>query len=80
MRPPNETAPWTKIPSLEANSSLASQEIPPHYLECENSSPCSQQPTACPCPEPHDYGPVSSYMLRSLLILSYQVHRNLSQS
>jgi len=38
-------------PSWEANWSAASQEIPPHFMEPEGSSPHSQVPATCPFPE-----------------------------
>jgi hypothetical protein len=38
-------------PSWEAKTSSASQEILPHLLEPEGSSPYSQEPATCPYPE-----------------------------
>ena len=39
-------------PFWEDNSSAASEEIPPHFVEPEGSLPPSQAPTTCPYPEP----------------------------
>jgi len=38
-------------PSWEANLSAVSQEIPPHFMEPEGSSPHSQAHATCPYPE-----------------------------
>jgi hypothetical protein len=39
-------------PSWEANSSSASQEIPPHCMEPKSSLPHLQAPANCPYPKP----------------------------
>jgi hypothetical protein len=39
-------------PPWEAHSHSASQEIPPTFMEPEDSLPCSQQPTTGHCPKP----------------------------
>jgi len=39
-------------PSSEADSSLGSQDINPHYTKPEVSSPCLQKPSNWPSPEP----------------------------
>ena len=44
-------------PSWEANRFLASQVIPPHFLEAEGSLPHSQAPADCPYPEPTPFSP-----------------------
>ena len=43
--------PWSSS-SWEPNKSLASQEIPPHFMKHEGSLPHSQQPATCPYPKP----------------------------
>jgi len=44
-------------PSCEANSHLASQEVPPPFMEPEGLSPCSQEPTTGSYPEPDESNP-----------------------
>jgi hypothetical protein len=44
-------------PSLEANRFSSSQEIPRNLMEPEGSSPLSQVPATCPCPEPAQSDP-----------------------
>ena len=39
-------------PSREADMSLASQEIPPYFVERAGLLPHSQAPSNCPSPEP----------------------------
>jgi hypothetical protein len=39
-------------PSREANSTLATQEIPPHFMEPKGTFPHLQLPAMCPYPEP----------------------------
>jgi hypothetical protein len=39
-------------PSWEAANCAAIQEIPSNFKEPENSSPCSQEPSTGPYPEP----------------------------
>jgi hypothetical protein len=39
-------------------------------MEPEGSSPCSQEPATCPCPEPSESNPHPQTLLRSILMLS----------
>jgi len=59
-------------PSWEANRLSASQEIPPHFMEPERSSPHSQAPATSPYPEPARSStyPQHPSSWRSILILS----------
>jgi hypothetical protein len=61
----------TKVsPSWEAANCAAIQEIPSNFKEPEGSSPCSQEPSNGPYPQPvrsSPYPPILS--LRSILIL-----------
>jgi hypothetical protein len=57
-------------PSWEAANCAATQETPSNFKEPEGSSPCSQEPSTGPYPEPvrsSSYHPISP---RSFLILS----------
>jgi hypothetical protein len=38
----------------EANSRLAGQEIPPTFMDPEESLQCPQEPGTGPCPEPEE--------------------------
>jgi hypothetical protein len=44
-------------PSWEAKRSLASQEIPPNFMEPTGSLPYSQQPATCPYRVPDESSP-----------------------
>ena len=46
-----------RIPSWKVNVPLYSQEILPHFIEPEGSSPLLQQPTTCPYSEPAQSNP-----------------------
>jgi hypothetical protein len=59
-------------PSWEAANCAAIQEIPSNFKEPKGSSPCSQEPSTGPYPEPvrsSPYHPILS-LPRSILILS----------
>jgi len=62
-------------PSWEANQFAASQEMPPHFMEPEGSSPHSQVPATCPYPEPAWSSPYPPHPTswRSILILSHHL-------
>ena len=51
-----------KSPSWEANTSKATQEISPHFMEPDDSSPYSQQPATYPYLSQIDpvYAPIQS--------------------
>jgi hypothetical protein len=57
-------------PSWEAAYCAAIQEIPSNFKEPEGSSPCSQEPSTDPYPEPVWSSPYHPKYLRSILILS----------
>jgi hypothetical protein len=56
-------------PSCEAASCAATQELPSNFKEPEGSSPCSQEPSICPYPEPDPSSPYPP-ILRAILIFS----------
>jgi hypothetical protein len=62
-------------PSWEVANCAAIQEIPSNFKEPEGSSPCSQEPSTGPYPEP-DW-PSPHHFLRSILILSTHLHLGL---
>jgi hypothetical protein len=57
-------------PSREAANCAAIQEIPSNFKEPEGSSPCSQEPSTGPYPEPVRSSPYDPICLRYILILS----------
>jgi hypothetical protein len=72
----------TYVRSWEAANCPAIQEIPSNFNEPESSSPCSQEPSHGPYPEPvrsslHHPIPSHPISLRSILILSTYLHLDL---
>jgi hypothetical protein len=57
-------------PSWEAANCAAIQEIPSNFKEPQGSSPCSQEPSIGPYPEPVQSNPHHTISPRSILILS----------
>jgi len=49
--------PCSRVLLEKLTGSAASQEIPPHFLEPEGSSPYSQVPATCPYPKPTPSSP-----------------------
>jgi hypothetical protein len=58
-------------PSWEAANCAAIQEIPSNFKESEYSSPCSQEPSTAPYPEPVQSNPYSHFTDCSTLIVIY---------
>jgi hypothetical protein len=67
-------------PSWWAANCAAIQEIPSNFKEPESSSPCSQEPSTCPYPEPDQSSPYHPILplISSILILSTHVRLGLS--
>jgi hypothetical protein len=49
--------------SRDGRGPSASPEINPHFMECEGSLPCVQDPVNGPYPDPHEF---SSHPIRLL--------------
>ena len=54
---------WSRVLLEKLTGSAASQEIPPHFMEPEGSSPYSQVPATCPYPQPTPSSPHNSLPL-----------------
>ena len=50
-----ETNYMEESPIREADSSAASQQIPPHFMKPDGSLPHPHKLVACPCPGPNQY-------------------------
>jgi hypothetical protein len=64
-------------PSWEAANCAAIQKILSNFKEPEGSSPCSQEPSTGPYPEPVQSSPSHSISPRSILILSTHIRLGL---
>ena len=53
-------------PACEADSSSASQENSPHFIETEGTLPSSQQPALCSYPKKDEYSPRLILLLKIL--------------